>query len=302
MTRQENLEPFEVLLYYLYAEIANPMAYRKKQIELCQSLGLLGRIIVAQEGINGTVSGTRKNCEDYRQSMQNDPITAGIEFKIDEVEGHVFPKLSVKARYEIVTLGLEEDFSPTEVTRQYLEPAEWKQAMQDPNIIIIDARNDYESNLGYFKGAIRPKVQNFKEFPQWIEAHREELEGKRILTYCTGGIRCEKLNGLLVNKGFGNVSQLHGGIVKYGKDEATRGEGFLGKCYVFDQRIGVSINRVDGDAIVGRCYHCKQPSDVYQNCRYAPCNLQHFVCKKCREREAGFCSKNCLELENNQVA
>jgi len=231
--------PYLVLLYYLYTDIADPEQYRDQQYDLCEELGLLGRIIVAQEGINGTLSGTRDACGAYMKAMHADPLTAAMAFKIDEESGHVFPKLSVKARSEIVTLGLgSEDLSPNEMTGKHLTPTEWKEQMKDPDTVILDARNDYEFDLGHFKGAIRPDIGNFKELPDWIKEHRSELDGKKILTYCTGGIRCEKFSGYLVQEGFDDVNQLLGGIVEYGKDPEARGENYDGECYVFDQRIG----------------------------------------------------------------
>ncbi|MGB0776258.1 MAG: hypothetical protein ACPGUY_10460, partial [Akkermansiaceae bacterium] len=160
--------PFLVLLYYLYCDIAEPENYRDQQRALCEKLGLLGRIIVAEEGINGTLSGTRENCEAYIKAMKDDPLTAAMTFKVDEEDGHVFPKLSVKARDEIVTLGLGgEDFSPNETTGNHLTPAEWKDAMENADAVILDARNDYEFDLGHFKNAIRPDIGNFKELPEW---------------------------------------------------------------------------------------------------------------------------------------
>ena len=285
--------PYLVLLYYLYVDIEDPEVFRDQQILLCDELGLLGRIIVAKEGINGTVSGLRADCEEYMETMKSDPLMAGIAFKIDEEQGHVFPKLSVKARKEIVTLGLEdEDFSPNETTGNHLSPSEWKNAMCEPNTIILDARNDYEFDLGHFKNAIRPDIGNFKELPEWIREHREELDGKKILTYCTGGIRCEKFSGFLVREGFDNVNQLEGGIVEYGKDEEARGENYDGECYVFDQRITVPVNHVN-PTTVSKCIHCGEKSLRYVNCAYASCNAQHFCCEKCEETSQRFCMDDC---------
>ncbi len=289
------MEPpaYLVLLYYLYVDIEEPEDYRDQQKALCDELDLRGRIIVAREGINGTVSGERNSCETYIQAMHADPRTAAMTFKIDEVEDHVFPKLSVKARAEIVTLGLQaDDFSPTETTGRHLSPGEWKAAMDDPDAVILDARNDYEFDLGHFKNAIRPDIGNFKELPTWINDHRSELEGKKILTYCTGGIRCEKFSGYLVREGFRDVSQLLGGIVEYGKDEEVRGENYDGECYVFDQRIGVPINHVNA-TIVSSCRHCGQKSSRYINCAYPPCNAQHFCCVACEETSQRYCGEAC---------
>ncbi|MFC4993672.1 rhodanese-related sulfurtransferase [Rubritalea tangerina] len=288
--------PYQVLLYYLYTEIENPEAYRDAHRELCEGLGLKGRIIIGKEGINGTLSGLTADCQKYVEAMKADPLTSAMEFKIDPEQGHVFPKLSIKAREEIVTLGLgEEDFSPNECTGKYLEPTEWRDAIKDPNAVIIDARNDYEFDLGRFKGAIRPPLTAFKEFPEWIRENRESFEGKRILTYCTGGIRCEKFSGFLVREGFEDVSQLHGGIVKYGKDPEARGEDFDGLCYVFDERIAVPVNHVNPE-VVAHCVHCGEASERYVNCANKLCNAQHFCCEACEGESKRCCSEACQEV------
>jgi UPF0176 protein len=285
--------PYLVLLYYLYVDIEDPVAYRDQQRALCEKLGLLGRIIVAQEGINGTVSGTRTACETYVKAIHADPLTATMTFKIDELQDHVFPKLSIKARDEIVTLGLaDDDFSPNQTTGNHLTPVEWKAAMEESDTVILDARNDYEFDLGHFKNAIRPDIGNFKELPEWIREHRDQLDGKKILTYCTGGIRCEKFSGFLVREGLENVNQLLGGIVEYGKDTEARGENYDGECYVFDQRIGVPINNVNA-SIVSSCCHCNEKSLRYINCAYTPCNAQHFCCAACEEKSQHYCCNNC---------
>ncbi len=289
--------PYQVLLYYFYCDIQDPEHYRDEHRALCESLELLGRIIVGKEGINGTVSGTKENCAKYMDALRNDPLTAEVEFKIDPEQGHVFPKLSVKAREEIVTLGLgEDDFSPTETTGKYLSPKEWLDAMQDPNSVIIDARNDYEWELGKFKDAILPPVDSFRDLPQWIRDNREKFEGKRILTYCTGGIRCEKFSGHLVREGFDDVSQLHGGIVTYGKDPEVKGEDYEGQCYVFDERIAVPVNSVN-PSIIAHCIHCNEPCERYINCKSKhECNAQHFSCEPCAEKFSNCCSTECQEV------
>ena len=293
--------PYQVLLYYYYCDIESPENYRDEHRELCESLELLGRIIVGKEGINGTVSGTKQNCALYIEALKNDPLTKGVEFKIDPEQGHVFPKLSIKAREEIVTLGLgESDFSPNETTGKYLAPKEWLEAMHDPNAVIIDARNDYEWELGKFKNAILPPVDSFRDLPQWISDNREMFEGKRILTYCTGGIRCEKFSGHLVREGFEDVSQLHGGIVTYGKDPEVQGEDYEGQCYVFDQRIAVPVN-TKNPTIIAHCKHCNEPCERYINCKNKhECNDQHFSCEACEEKSLGCCCTECTELIANQ--
>ncbi|MFT5906253.1 MAG: UPF0176 protein [Cryomorphaceae bacterium] len=295
--------PYQVLLYYFYVEIADPDAYREEQRALCESLELLGRIIVGNEGINGTVSGTVENCQKYMEALRNDPLTAEVEFKIDSEQAHVFPKLSVKSRVEIVSLGLgEEDFSPNETTGNYLNPQQWKEAMDDPNAVIIDTRNDYEWKLGKFKNAILPPVDNFRDLPQWVKDNREMLDGKKILAYCTGGIRCEKFSGYLVREGFEDVNQLHGGIVTYGKDPVVKGEDYEGQCYVFDERIGVPVNAVN-PTVIAHCVHCGEPSERYINCSNKHgCNAQHFSCESCDEKNQGCCSDKCQAIITTSIS
>ena len=289
--------PYQVLLYYFYTTIEDPIAYRDAQSALCEKLGLKGRILVSAEGLNGTVSGTTESCDIYRETLDNDPVTKGMEWKIDPEQEHVFKKLSVKVRDEVVTLGLgEDDFSPTETTGTHLSPEAWREAMKDPNAVIIDARNDYEWKVGHFKNAILPPLRNFREFPEWIRDHRDQLEGKKILTYCTGGIRCEKFSGFLVREGFEDVSQLDGGIVSYGKDDQTRGEDFEGECYVFDQRVKVPVNTAN-PKVIGRCAYCECETQRYTNCaEKQQCNDQHFSCESCAEEHKGYCSVKCQEF------
>ena len=172
--------PFLVLLYYLYTPIEDPELYRDEHRELCERLNLKGRILIGKEGLNGTVSGLAEDCRKYIEAMGQDPRTEKTEFKIDPADEHLFPKLSIKARDEIVTLGLgEDDFSPLETTATHLSPQEWHKAMQDPDAVLIDIRNDYEHKLGHFKGALLPEVRNFRDTPEWIRQNREKLEGKK---------------------------------------------------------------------------------------------------------------------------
>ena len=247
---------FQILLFYRYAEIRDPEAFAAEHRELCTSLGLRGRILVAREGLNGTVSGPCEATERYMDVLRQNPLLEGIEFKIDPATGHVFPKLSIKVREEVVTLGLEPagepDIDPKETTGKRLTPEEWKTALEAGDAIVLDGRNNYETKLGHFRGAVCPDLENFRDFPQWIRDNMADCKDRKILTYCTGGIRCEKLSGFLLREGFKDVSQLHGGIINYGKDDETRGSHFDGQCYVFDQRVGVDVNRTGDRTIVGR--------------------------------------------------
>ena len=273
--------------------------------ETCQELDLFGRILIAEEGINGTVSGVKDATAKFMERLHEHPVTRGMEVKIEESEGHAFKKLSVKLRDEIVTLGLpsEEDVDPNETTGKRLSPAEFLKALEeaDENTVILDGRNDYESALGRFEGAICPDVGNFRDFPEWIRENMGDLKDKKLLTYCTGGIRCEKLSGFLINEGFSDVSQLEGGIIKYGQDEAAKGKHFEGKCYVFDSRVATESNFTD-PSVIANCERCGVSEDRYVNCGYAPCNKQFFCCSSCEEKHGKFCSDECAEAAAHATA
>lgn len=289
--------PYQVLLYYFYNYFPDPVGYREEHVALCEELQLKGRILIGSEGINGTVSGTPENCAIYQEYMNNHPLTEGIEWKVDEVDAHQFPRLSIKVREEIVPLGLKDaDFSPRECTGTYLTPVEWQEMMKDESdTVIIDARNQYEWELGHFEGALLPEVESFRELVDWVRERKEEFKGKKVMTYCTGGIRCEKFSGFLKKEGLEDVYQLHGGIVTYGKDPETRGEGWKGACYVFDERIKVPVNRTEKAEVISVCTHCGSPSERYVNCEWSPCNGRHFCCVECEEKTQGYCGDACYE-------
>lgn len=287
---------YQVLLYYRYVHIADPGSYAEAHRELCERLGLFGRILIGGEGINGTVSGEYAATNEYIASMHADPLMEDMSFKIDPADRHMFKKLSIKVREEIVSLNLpdEADIDPNQTTGKRLSPTEFRERMREQDAIILDGRNNYESDLGRFKGAICPDLDNFRDFPQWIRENLGDAKDRPILTYCTGGIRCEKLSGFLVQEGFNDVAQLEGGIVTYGKDEEARGEDFEGQCYVFDERIAVPVNGVNPE-VVARCRECGEPSERYVNCAWQPCNLRIFVCAECEAQRGRFCADGCRE-------
>lgn len=172
-------KPYRVLLYYLYVPIENHEEFAAEHLAACKALELKGRILVASEGINGTVSGTIEQTDKYMDMMKSDPRFADIVFKIDEAEGHAFKKMHVRPRNELVTLRLEDDINPNQTTGKYLSPKEFFEQMQDENTIVLDARNDYEFDLGHFRGAIKPEITNFRELPEWVRENKEMFEGKK---------------------------------------------------------------------------------------------------------------------------
>lgn len=294
----ENNKNYEVLLYYKYVHIEDPEEYAAEHLKFCKDLGLKGRILVAHEGINGTVSGTKEQTKTYMDMMHQDPRFADMVFKIDEHDGHAFKKMHVRPRKELVTLRLENDINPNKTTGNYLSPKEFYKAMQDEDTVVIDARNDYEYDLGHFRGAVRPDIRTFRELPSWIREHRDEFKDKKILTYCTGGIRCEKFSGWLRNEGFEDVNQLHGGIVTYGKDPEVQGELWDGKCYVFDERISVPVNRKE-HVVVGVDYFDGKPCERYVNCANPECNKQILCSEENEHKYLRGCTHECRVSPRN---
>lgn len=290
------MKDYQILLYYKYIDIKNPFELQKSQKELCERLGLKGRIIIATEGINGTLEGIKENTEEYVKELLSDSRFSDVHMKRSVGTGSAFPKLSIKVRDEIVSAHLgEKDVNPAKVTGKHLKPEElheWYQSGKE--FYIVDMRNDYEQKVGYFKDSILAPLSNFRDLPKVIP-QIESLKNKTILTVCTGGVRCEKASGFLVKNGFTDVYQLYGGIVSY--MELYPNEDYLGKLYVFDGRIVMGFNLDDPKhTVVGKCNKCGNPSDNYIDCYNPKCNkpTRHFICcKNCIDNGDGYCSEEC---------
>lgn len=291
---------YQVLLYYKYVQIDNPEEVRDEQRKLCEALGMRGRIIIATEGINGTVEGTIDACEKYIKLMHSSKYFSGIVFKKSEGTGSAFPKLSVKVRPEIVSIKIP-GLNPNQVTGKYLSAEElhrWYEEKKE--FYIVDMRNDYEYISGFFEGYIPSGIHNFYDLPQ-VLPKIEHLKDKTIVTVCTGGIRCEKASGFLVSNGFNDVYQLKDGIQTY--MEKYPNQYFKGKLYVFDNRLTLAFNADDpSHEIVGRCKHCGVSCDTYVNCEYNMCHFHYISCRNCFDKETGlsFCTENCREIYFNQ--
>lgn len=288
---------YQVLLYYHYTPINDPETFAENHLKYCKNLGVLGRIIISKEGINGTLSGTVAQTETYMKDLKATSGFEEISFKIDEEDQHAFHRISVKVKNEIVNLGLSDDINPHEITGTYLEPKDYFEKLQDPNVVIVDARNDYEYDLGHFKNAIKPDIKHFRDIPSWFRKHKQLFEGKTVLTYCTGGVRCEKWSGFLKREGINDVYQLKGGIVTYGKDPEVQGQLWDGACYVFDSRISVPVNRID-PVIVGKDHFTGEPCERYINCANPECNKK-ILCSE--ENEVTFKGSCCDACRNHPL-
>jgi len=287
---------YYVLLFYKFLKLPEAEQFAQDHLNYCKELGVKGRILIADEGINGTLSGTAEQTNQYMHDLRQNPLFADIVFKVDEADGHAFKKMFVRYKKELVTFRVDEDLDPNVISGGRLKPEQFHEQLQRDDVIVLDGRSGYEYDLGHFRNAIRPDVDSFREFPQWIRENMSEMKDKPILTYCTGGIRCEKLSGFLLKEGFQEVYQLDGGIVTYGKNPEVQGRLFDGKCYVFDERISVPINHTDEAVIVGRCHHCGTPSERYINCANDACHLQHITCEACEAEYSGHCSEQCASL------
>ncbi|WP_341266720.1 rhodanese-related sulfurtransferase [Candidatus Phytoplasma fraxini] len=292
-------ELYLIILYYKYIHIEEPKHFKNLQIKYCSKLNLLGRIIVSSEGINGTLSGSKESILEYIKYLKKTKGFENIDFKISTYYKHVFSKLSVKVRKEIVALKLKKDIFPEYNSNNYLEPKKFFQMLKEKDVVVLDVRNDYEYDLGHFRNSINPKISNFRDFPEWLDKNLSFLKNKKILTYCTGGVRCEKASILLRSKQINEVYQLKGGIINYSQDPETKGKLFDGKVYVFDQRIADKVNQTE-HIIVGKDFFNQTPCERYINCGNPSCNKQILCNEENEKKYLGSCSESCSKNENNR--
>jgi UPF0176 protein len=283
-------KPYRTLLYYCYTPIADPELFREEHHLFCLSLNLRGRIIVASEGLNGTVSGLAADCESYMAAVKADPRFAHIDFKSEATDEHTFTKLHVRVKPEIVHSELFH-IDPNAKTGVHLSSEEFLKMKDQEDVVLLDVRSNYEHSVGKFKNAVTLDIENFRDFPGKI-TELEHLKNKKVITYCTGGIKCEKASAFLLEQGFENVYQLHGGIIKYGIEAG--GEDFEGKCYVFDNRVVADVNTVN-PTVISKCCVCGTASDRMVNCANPECNEHLPMCEACGEKMQGACSQACME-------
>lgn len=284
---------FEILLYYLYTDVQDPEHLKEEQVRLCEELGLKGRIIIGHEGINGTVEGLREDTQRYVDACSAHPLLKDMQFKRSVGTGSAFPKLSIKVRSEIVGAKLGEDGShPSDLTGKRLT-ADGLHALYESGeeFTVIDMRNSYEYELGHFKNSVDPGMRRFEDLPKKL-GQLEQYKDKKVVTVCTGGVRCEKASGYLVKKGFSDVYQLDGGMVTY--MEKYPGQNFDGSLFVFDGRKTMHFNG-DAHVPVAKCAHCSAPSERFKNCKDPFCNRKHVACETCvprgEERHCPNCEK-----------
>ncbi len=290
-------EPFQIIIFYKYTPIADPTGFMRWQRATCEEIGLFGRILIAHEGINGSVEGTPEQIAEYEHRLHaqdGSPGTFGnfsdVWFKASPGTGHAFKKLKVKVRNEIVSTGLprEQDVNPQEVTGTHIDADELRAWFERGEAFeIVDMRNDYEYAVGHFAGSRPSGMANFRDLTK-ITPALNALKPKKVLTVCTYGVRCEKASGYLLQQGFQEVYQLHGGIGTYMKKYP--GQDFQGSLYVFDDRMTEQFT--SDYTIVGTCVGCGQKTETFGNCAYTDCHKQLLICPTCQKGNL-FCREAC---------
>ena len=270
----------KILLYYLFTPLADPEAIRLWQRDLCESLGLGGRILISRDGINGTVGGDLPAVKKYLRKTREYPAFKNLDVKWSDGAGDDFPRLSVRVRQELVSFGapgeLQVDENGVVGGGARLTPEQLHELVAEKDVTFFDGRNSFEAEIGRFKGAVVPPVSNTREFIAELDSGAyDHLKDQPVVTYCTGGIRCEVLSSLMINRGFSEVYQLDGGIARYGEKFADSGL-WEGSLYVFDKRMAVDFST--DAAVIGRCYRCGVPTNHMQNCHDLGCRAQLVVC------------------------
>ena len=287
---------FKIILFYKYANIDNPTMYMERERAVCNVLGLKGRIIIAEEGINGTLEGTIENIEKYKIHILNDKKFKNMNIKESVGNGEAFPRLSVKVKDEIVSTKLPKHINPNRETGKYLQPIDLKRMYDDnEDFVIVDMRNDYELASGYFDKTINLNLENSRDLQKSDVLDKIRIhKNKKLVTVCTGGVRCEKMSAYLLDQGFENVYQLHNGM--HGFMEKYPGEHFKGTLYTFDNR---KVMDFGGEReIIGRCFSCNNATERYENCANPICHKHFLVCENCVNRydeNDFYCKDECKE-------
>jgi UPF0176 protein len=281
--------------FYKYHHIPGPEEFRDELYVNLDKLSVLGRVYIAAEGINAQISAPENNLEDFRKYLFSIPFLNGVRLNIAvQDDGKSFFKLKILVRKKIVADGLDDSSFDVTNSGVHVDAAAFNKLAEDPNTIVVDMRNHYESEVGHFKGAICPDVDTFREELQVVEDLMNAQKDKNLLMYCTGGIRCEKASAWMKHQGFKNVFQLEGGIIKYASEVKEHGleNRFIGKNFVFDERLGERIT----EDIIAVCHQCGKPCDDHTNCKNDGCHLLFIQCAECAEKFNTCCSEECRDI------
>lgn len=267
-----------VAALYHFSPLSDYESLREPLQNICDLLGIKGTILLANEGINGTVAGTDKSIAQLLTFLRDDPRLKELEHKESRAEDMPFYRMKVRLKKEIVTMGVD-GIDPNDTVGTYVDPENWNALISDPDVILIDTRNDYEVEIGTFKGAVNPDTQTFREFPQWVEDNREKLNKPKVAMFCTGGIRCEKASSFMKLNGFDDVYHLKGGILKYLETQPKETSLWDGDCFVFDQRVAVGHGLEESD--YDQCYACRYP--LTEDEKQSPLYVKGVSCARCHD-------------------
>ena len=286
--------PRTTVSFYKYHQIENPQVFRDELFVRWSELAVLGRTYIASEGINAQISVPTHRFDAFVQDLFTIDFLNNIRLNTAVDEGKSFYALKVKLRNKIVADGIEDpNFDPSN-TGKYLNAEEWNKQLSDPNTVVVDMRNHYESEVGHFEGAICPDVDTFREELHIVEDILQHDKDKKVLMYCTGGIRCEKASAYMKHKGFENVYHLEGGIIKYARDAKANDLDikFKGVNFVFDERLAERIS----DEVIATCHQCGEPFDHHTNCLNLGCHILFIQCNTCKEKYENCCSEECQNI------
>ena len=290
----EESEPRLTVSFYKYFPVADALAFRNELYKVLSEISVFGRVYVASEGINAQISVPEPNFERFREKLYSFPELEGLRLNVAIDNGKSFWVLKVKVRNKIVADGIDDpDFSIRE-RGTYLNAEEFNRMTDDPDTIVVDMRNHYEYEVGHFEKAIEIPSDTFREQLPMAAEMLKGKENKKIIMYCTGGIRCEKASAYMLYRGFNNVFHLEGGIIHYANNVIEKGlpNKFHGKNFVFDERLGERIS----EEVIAHCHQCGKPSDTHTNCANQACHLLFIQCEECAAKYGGCCSEACAQV------
>jgi UPF0176 protein len=296
MTYEERSQTTAVAALYRFVRLDDYESMREPLLNFCTERGVKGTLLLAHEGVNGTISGSKTAIADVLSYLRSDDRLSDLDCKFSYHEELPFLRMKVKLKREIVTMGLE-DIDPNQSVGRYASPVEWNELIDDPECLVIDTRNDYEVEIGSFRGAINPGTKSFRDFPAWVDENLDPQKHKKVAMFCTGGIRCEKSTSLLVSKGFDDVWHLKGGILNYLEETPESSTRWEGECFVFDNRVAVNHQLEKGQ--YDQCFACRFPLDDAQ--KQSPLYVPGVSCPRCHDAHSEAQKKRFSERQRQMA-
>ncbi len=292
-SHQDSTTNIVVAALYKFVTLTDYQEIQPRLLAVCQDADIKGTLLLAKEGINGTIAGSREGIDAVIAYLRSDERFADLEWKESFCQDNPFLRMKVRLKKEIVTLGVP-GTDPNDSVGEYVDPQDWNDLISDPDVVVVDTRNDYEYEIGSFKGAIDPNTETFREFPKYVRDNLDPAKHKKVAMFCTGGIRCEKASSFMLNEGFENVYHLKGGILKYLETVPEDQSLWEGECFVFDGRVGVKHGLEQGD--YDQCYGCRHP--ITEDEKQSPLYMKGVCCPKCHDKTTPAQKKRFTERQN----